>query len=273
MNRAVLQKGLRDALLLLALTAVGILVFELVLARMLVEFARDVEMLRAWLERPLIKTLIRLILGDDIGADVSATTLAAFGLVHPVLISISWALLITLTSGAISAETGGGTADMLLSLPVSRVAVYVSRSLVWLLAAVLVTVMAWVGLRMGTAIFPLPSPIDYAQLRPVLVGLLMYHVCLGSVAMLASAVFTRRSFAVGTVVGYVVFADFLNLAAQFVKPLWWMSYISVSSYYRPLLIVREGGIAASDFAVLGGAAVLAWGFGLWRFARRDIPAA
>jgi hypothetical protein len=75
MNRAVFWKTFRDYRLLVTILILAIVLFELLAVRMLLEGVRDLGMVRIWLDRPLLKTLVRLVFGGDLVGDLTATTL------------------------------------------------------------------------------------------------------------------------------------------------------------------------------------------------------
>jgi ABC-2 type transport system permease protein len=272
-SRAIFGKMLRDSWLIIVIATLGIIVFEAFMVRMLLEGAQDLEMLRVWLERPLIKTMIALALGAELSGDFTITTLATFGFVHPVLFAILWAMLLTMTTRAIVGEIGRGTADVLLTLPVSRVAVYVSTSLVWLLACVLCSFAPLPGLWIGEQIFALPDPLVFRHIARLCVHLLTLNVCVAAVTVFVSSFASRRGVAIAIVLTMLLVSDLISLLVQFwpaVRPL---RYLGFLNYYRPLPVVRADGLLWGDIGVLLAIAAVAWLAGLWHYARRDIPAA
>lgn len=273
MSAAIVTKTLRDIWWQLLLVCVFILGFEVFMMRMLIEAVHDLELLKVWLERPLIKTFVRLALGDDLAGDFSINALATVGLAHPLLYAASWALLLTMATGAIVGEIGRGTADLLLTLPVSRTRVYISTSLGWVLAALPISGVPIVGLWLGERIFPLDSPLDFSRLWPVAANLYALNLSIAAVTMGLSAFLSRRGPAIGIVLAGLLISDLLNLLAQFWDKAERLSVFGFLHYYRPLPIVRAGEVPWGDVAVLLGVGALAWGLGAWHFSRRDIPAA
>lgn len=272
MSRAVLVKTLRDWSLLIIISTLAIVLFEIAIVRSLIEAANDLAMLRHWFERPLVRTFIRMALGADFVGDLTPTALCTFGLGHPLLYAVSWALLLAIASGTLAGEIGRGTADLLLALPVSRVAVYLSTSAVWLLSAVLLSGATLAGLSLGERIWPLSQPLDFARLWPVAVNFLALVICVAAATTLVSSLVSRRGVAIGIVLGGLLVSDVVNVLAPFWKLFERISFLGFLHYYRPLSIVRTGEFPTCDIAVLLVGALLAWLAGLWHFARRDIPA-
>jgi ABC-2 type transport system permease protein len=273
MSTAVVRKTLRDTALLLVLLTAGIVVFNILAARMLVEAATELPLLRMWLDRPLVQLLVRMALGADMAGELTSTTLSTFALGHPLYYALAWTLLLTLATGAIAGEIGRGTADLLLTLPVSRVAVYVSVSVVLALAAVLVSGTPLLGLWLGQHVWSLAEPLDFHRLWPIPFNLLALNLCVAGVTLMVSSLVSRRGSAVGIVLAGILVSDLVNLLAQFWDTIRRISFLGFLHYYRPLVIARSGQLPLDDVAVLLSVAVCAWTMGLWRFVRRDIPAA
>lgn len=272
MNRAVILKTLRDALLLITLLTLSIVVLEVAIVRMLLEAAKDLDVLILWLERPLIRSLISLALGADLVGDLTSTTMATFGFAHPLLYALSWTLLLAIGTAVVAGEIGRGTADLLLTLPVSRAKIYVSTSVVLVLAAILASAAPVAGLWLGERVFPLDEPLDFSRLWQPAVNLLALNISVGGVTMLVSSLVSRRGKAIGIVLAGLLASDLVNILAQFWDAARHISFLGFLHYYRPLLIVRTGQLPAGDIIALLVVAIAAWGAGLWYFSRRDIPA-
>ncbi len=272
MNRAVMRKTFRDSVALLVLLALGAVLLEFAIVRVIIEALADLEQLRTWLARPIIQTILRVALGADLIGDLTPTTMATFGLGHPLLYALSWALLLTIGTGVIAGEVDRGTADLLLTLPISRASVYASTSVVWVTAAVVMSAAPLAGLWIGGPVWQLAPPLDFARLWPVTVNLLAVNLAIGGVTMCVSSLVSRRGQAVGIVLALLLCSDLVNLLEQFWSAIRPFSIVGLHHYYRPLAIVRSGGVPWHDVAVLGGVGLVAWLIGLAYFARRDIRA-
>ena len=273
MNRAIVLKTLRDALLLTILMTLAIVALEMAIVRAILEMSKDLELLRTWLSRPLIQTLVRLALGADLMGDLTPTTMATFGLGHPLLYALAWTLMLTIGTGVIAGEIDRGTADLLLTLPVARRTVYVSTSVAWIVAAVLVSAAPLPGLWLGERLCPLPEPFEFRRLWPVAVNFLALNLAVASVTMLVSSLLSRRGQAVGILLAALLASDLINLLTQFWESIQPFSFLCFVHYYRLLPVVRSGQLPLGDIGTLLALAVIAWLVGLWHFCRRDIRAA
>ncbi|HPM24264.1 MAG TPA: ABC transporter permease subunit [Phycisphaerae bacterium] len=273
MSRAVVLKTLRDALPLVVVLTFATVGLEMAIVRMLREIGGDVEQLRRWLELPLIRDLLRIAMGADILGDLTPTTMATFGLGHPLLYAFAWTLLLTIGSGVIAGEIDRGTADLLLTLPVSRAQIYVSTSVAWVVAAVLVSFAPMLGLWLGERLCPLHEPLALRRLWPLAVNFLALNLSVGAVTMLVSSLVSRRGTAVGILLAGLLASDLMNFLSQFWESVRPFSFLGFLHYYRLLPVVRSGEFPAGDIAVLLAIGLGAWSAGLWHFGRRDIPAA
>lgn len=273
MNRAVLRKTFREYRLLLSATVLGIILLEVFLVRAILDTERDLDKVRPMLELPLVRNLVRLALGADLLEDVSSTALMTFGLGHPLLYALAWTLLLTIATGVIAGEIGRGTADLLLTLPVSRVTVYLSTTVVWVVGAVAAGGAAWLGLWLGQCLFPLSQPLDMGRLALVAINFCALNLAVAGCTMLASSLVSRRGVAVAIILTALLVSDLINFLALFWPAAEAVSCLGFLHYYRPLQIVRSGALSAGDLSTLLGLGAAAWLAGLWYFHRRDIPAA
>jgi ABC-2 type transport system permease protein len=272
MSWALLVKTLREHRVTLILVILGILIFEVFLCRMILEGARDLPLVKAWLERPFLRTFLMLALGADISKELSPSTFAVFGYAHPLVYTLTWSLILTMGTGAIVAEVNRGTADLLLTLPLARWSIYLTTSAVGIAAAALLSIVPFLGLMLGSRTFDLGEPLRYAGLRAVALNFFALVLCVASLTMLASTLFSRRGWALGAIVGLLIFSDFINLLAALWKPAEYVAFLSLLHYYRPLAVLLKEAPPAWHLLVLFGVALAAWLAGLLVFTRRDIPA-
>ncbi|MCH7871930.1 MAG: ABC transporter permease subunit [Planctomycetes bacterium] len=270
MNIAIARKTLRDILLPLVIILSATVLFEIIFVMAMGELARDLEGFLA--AREFIQRFIRALAGDDLIGDMSPTSIASFGLVHPLLLALSWTLLLTWGSHVIAGEIERGTADLLFSLPVSRLSLYVSASSVLLLCAVLMSTVPVVGLSLGLWLNPLWEPVNLPRLWMVAVNLFMLNLAIGCMALAVSSFVSRRGLAVGITLAVLLTSFFINVLAQFWSFAENISFIGLLHYYRPLPIVRTGQWPLTAMFALAVFAAVFWMAGLWQFRRRDIPA-
>ncbi len=271
MNLALIGKTLRDNRLLLLIVFVGVVVFEVLMCAVLQEFTEDTNL--QWFQQPFFQRFFQLLLGSRVTADISATGLTAFGLSHPVMYALSWALIFTAGTGALVGEMDRGTADLVLTLPVSRTAVYVSVSIGLGMLIVPLVLATMAGLWLGEQWFPLWEARDFGRLGVLAVDLVALHLCVGGATLMLGALASRRGPAIAVGVGWVLASFLLEFLSQISETAERFAFLGMLHYYRPLPTISAGGWPVWDLVVLVGLAVVCWMIGWWYFRRRDVPAA
>lgn len=270
MNAALLRKTLRDSLLLLAIVVLALIVFEFLFLRAISEFGDDI--LKLWMTRPVLSRFARLLLGAEVGGDMSKTMLVVIGLAHPFLYACTWTFILTVGTRVIVAEIDRGTVDLLLTLPLSRTSIYLTVSLATALCGMAVCLAPLLGLHLGQQVFRYAEPPDMRRLALLSANFYVLYVAIAGLTLLASTLTTRRGPAVAMVLAALLGSVVLNFLASFWKPAENLAFLSLLNYYRPLPVVLSGEFAWRDATILASVGLGAWLIGWWRFARRDIPA-
>jgi ABC-2 type transport system permease protein len=140
-------------------------------------------------------------------------------------------VLIAVAVGAAAAATAGeeerGTAELLLSLPVSRTRVLVAKTLVMLTSVAVVALAGWVALVVGTPLVDLDVAAVDLGAAFVMTGLL--GLLFGALALFVGALTGSRAASLGAGIGLAIAAFLLDVLA-------------------PLADWLEGWQAASPFA-------------------------
>jgi len=100
------------------------------------------------------RSMLTALLGTELGDEISARTMQAFLWVHPVVLALVWAHEITFCTRMPAGEIDRGTIDIRLGLPVSRRAVYLCESIVWLVSSMLIIGMGLLGHRIAAPAMP-----------------------------------------------------------------------------------------------------------------------
>lgn len=270
MNSAIVVKTLRDVVPLTLVLIFAILVLDTVFVRVAREVAPG---LQAVADNIFLRKILRLALGGELFKGMSATTYVTIGLVHPLLFAVFYAFLITTCTRILAGEVDSGTADLLLTLPVTRVSIYLSTTVVWVGAALLLSVTPWLGIFIGEKLSPLPEPVKMNHLWIALGNLMAYNVCVGAITMMFAAILNRRVMAIAAMLGILITANMINFVAQFWDFAEKWDWLSLMHYYDPLEVVRTQTVPALHLVVLLGLAAITWTIGLIQFARRDIASA
>jgi ABC-type transport system involved in multi-copper enzyme maturation permease subunit len=190
--------------------------------------------------------------------------------VHPVPLALVWAHAIFSCTRVPAGEVDRGTADVLLSLPVSRWDVFLAETLVWLGCGAAILAAALGGNLLGSLGLPSAQRPELPRLLIVLLNLFCLYWAVGGFTALVSSFSSRRGRAM-TLVFLVLLALFLlNYLAQFWQPLEKIAFLSPLHYHRPVETLSGGAWPWKDIAILLGAGAVMWIAGGAVFARRDL---
>jgi len=214
-----------------------------------------------------------MMLGADLGSEITPTALVTIGFAHPVLFACNWVFLLSITTKSIAGEIDAGTIDLVATLPISRLRLFASLSVVWVLAGIPISLAPVFGAWIGTHVFSTPAPLHLGNFLLLSVHLYAVYLCVGAVGMFASAIVSRRGPAIGVLLGWLLASFLLSFLAQMWSAVEPIDFLFLLHYYRPLPVVRTGALIPGDLAVLLVVAAVFWTAGAIRFQRRDIPAA
>ena len=268
MNLAIFRKAVFDQRWVLLICGLGATALPILLMHAFVSVPW--EQLSGFLELPLIKTVIQVLTGADLGEVFRIDALGAFAFVHPIMLALGWACMITGATRVLAGEIDTGTADLLLALPATRISVYTSVTLSVLICGPVMAGAAWLGVWIGSRTAGLPEPIDVWLLRYVAINSAAMLLAVGGSASLISAVSSRRGKAVGVTVAILLCSFLLNWVAAFWRPAETLAFAGILRYFRPYVILRESRLQIGDVAVLLVVAAITWSLGAFLFCRRDI---
>lgn len=227
------------------------------------------------LQIEFFQSILKALLGTDVGDMLGPEALSALAWVHPVVLAIVWTQAVVFCTRVPAGEIDRGTIDVFFSLPVSRWAVYLAETVVFLAAGVLLLVMGLLGHRLGIiSIDPANRP-ALSILLAVAINFYCLYLAVGGMAFLVSSLSDRRGRAIGIIFAILLASFLLNFLAQFWVVADHLSFLSVLSYYQPLVILRSSGslwsaLPLGDMAVLAAIGMALWTAGGVCLARRDI---
>ncbi len=269
MNRGLIAKFLRDSRWLRWGALFGIVLFEVLFTRIMREI--DKEYLGMLLSSPFFSRLINMLIGSEIGGDLNITVLLTVGFAHPVLFTLTWAVLLTDGTRVLVGELERGTLDLTLALPVSRWDVFLAATVSWLPWGIPMSLAPLFGAWIGGQLF-YEEPIAYARLAPMTLNLFGLYVAVGGLTMLVATFHERRGIAIGTMVIVMLSSFLLNFLASMWDALEPLSRLGLLNYYKTIEIYRNG-LPVTNTLILVGFGLVAWIVGLRRFATKDIHAA
>lgn len=268
MSLPLLRKSARDTWFILTAAALAIAIFE-VLAILAFHYAvRDARLYFDGMP-PFVRRFVNVLAGMDIQGTLTPTGLMSIGFAHPIVHIVLWSFTIAFTTRVLVGEIDRGTADLLLSLPLSRARVYATLSTLWLLAGVVLAAAPCAGTWFAQWYFG-RGPFDFPRLGMVSVNLFALYLAIGAASLMVSSMLSRRGPAIGLIFAVLEASFILNFLAAIWEPAKQIAFLGVLDYYRPLPIIVTGQWPVKNLVTLLAAAVVCWSAGLVVYARRDI---
>jgi ABC-type transport system involved in multi-copper enzyme maturation permease subunit len=229
-------------------------------------------LLEMWQQLDFLKPILQVLFSINVD-EVTVGGLLSFGLVHPIVLIVTWGLIITICTRVTVGEVDRGTADLLLTLPISRLTIFTTTTVVWIAFGVGFSGCALLGMLIGEATVELSEGINYGRMAIVCANLFTLYLAVGGTTLLISSLLSRRGPAIGIVIGILLISFLINLLEALIPAVGKMKFLGFLHYYRPVEIIRDGAWPLSAMGVLMAIGVVTWVAGAVCFTRRDIPAA
>jgi len=181
-------------------------------------------------------------------------------------------------ASALAGELERGTMELLVAQPIPRWKIITTQLAVDLVTIPTLALCMILGTFIGTKLVPLPN----ADLLPYFRGVLLaiaFAFALSGITYAISSVGRSRWQVLAWTFSIVLCMSLLNLLGQLWDTLGPWRPISIYYYYQPQYAILKdqwtlpvAGVQVHALAVLFGVAGLGYGFALWRFSRRDLPA-
>ncbi len=268
MNRGLIEKAFREVWGLTLILGGAMFLIEVLLAYVIPTFGD--QMAGFWGQIQFLQDLLAALLGAEIGETIGPHVFQAIPWVHPIPLAIIWAHELTFCTRLPVGEIDRGTIDVLLALPVSRWQVYLSETLVFLLTGVVLLGMGLIGNYVGGALAGTSTLPTAGQIAAVLANGFCLYLAVGAVIYLFSSLSERRGRAVGLGLAVVMTSFLVSFLARFWEPAESLSFLSVLSYYRPMLVFQNGDWPFAHMAVLVVVAGFFWVLAGAILDRRDI---
>lgn len=204
---------------------------------------------------------------DSFGSLEGFLGIELFSLTMPLILML---LAISRAGNALAGEIERGTMRTLLSLPLSRQSIYVSKlaaAVASVLAVTLALLLAMVGVSAAANL-----NLDLGRVVPACALAALFGVALVGLAFAASATFSDRGRVYMVVGGFMLVQYIAHVVAGLQDNLSWIGRFSAFHYFDGVGIMSGAGVPASSWWVFGGIATVMAVIGLIMFMRRDIPA-
>jgi ABC-2 type transport system permease protein len=174
---------------------------------------------------------------------------------------------IALGSGAVASEEGGGTIDVILSYPVSRVRLLCQKGLAMVISVSVVSAALLVGAVGGAALSR--SELDAGHVAAGLVMATLFALDFGALGLLVSTWTGSRATGAGITAAALVVMYFVNALAPIIEGLDAVKELSLFYWYLEGNPLRNG-LVVGDTLVLAAVALALFGLSLVAFERRDL---
>jgi len=268
MNTGLMFKATREVWPVTVVCGGVLLVVEGLLAYVMPTFVQQMSI--SVTQIAFVRHLVQAMLGTELAGQLGPEMALSIPWTHPVVLAVTWAHAVICATRVPAAEIDGGTADILLTLPVSRWQIMISETVVSMTAGLVILGMVVAGNLLGNALVAGGPRVDAWRSTAVAANLYCLYLSVGGLAWLACSLSGRRAHAVTAAFLLLVASFLLNYLAPFWAAAKTVSGLSLLVYHRPLPVLRDGLYPWRDMAIL-----LAFAGSLWLaagtiFARRDI---
>jgi beta-exotoxin I transport system permease protein len=213
------------------------------------------------------QAFVRLLGSSVFGLDAAI----ALGVGHPIAIALQVVFPVGFAAIAIAGERQNGTLEVLLARPISRRSVFVTLLVAVLGIAVVTSAAAVVGTVVGSAAYGLTGQLNVGRQGFLFLNMVLLLAALAGISLAASTSFDRIVPAIAIALAVLLFGYVLEVLGQLWPDAEVVQPYSPFHYLRPFAILGGAG-DPRDLLVLLAVFVIAAGYGLWRFPRRDLAA-
>ena len=195
----------------------------------------------------------------------------ALGYIHPIAIILVAIFAVGFSTTAVAGERQRGTLEVVLARPVSRRTLYVTLLVALVLFVGIILAASIVGTIVGSAAAGVLDELPTSQLPLLWLNGMLLWVAIGAIGLAASVSFDRLTPAIGATLAIVIVSYFLDILGSL-----WPDAAGLQPYsifhYLAAKDVLAGTASAAGFGLLAAVAIVAIGWALVVFPRRDLAA-
>lgn len=228
--------------------------------------------LRAILESGVIPQSFLDLASSLGGGDIfSLAGSVALGFVHPIAVALECVFAVGFAAAAVAGERQRGTLEVLLSRPLSRRAVVTTLFAATVLFVVATMSAHVVATLLSAATTGVSSELDLSRLPLLWLNGVLLFVAVGAIGLAASVSTDRLTPALGVTLAVVLVSYVLEVLGSLWPDAAGLQPFSLFHYLQPQEILA-GRADPFAFLVLAAATVVALGYALIVFPRRDLAA-
>ncbi len=195
----------------------------------------------------------------------------ALGYIHPIAIILIAIFAVGFSTTAVAGERQRGTLEVVLARPVSRRTLYLTLLVALVLFIGIILAASIAGTIAGSAAAGVLDELPTSRLPLLWLNGMLLWVAIGAIGLAASVSFDRLTPAIGVTLAIVIVSYFLEILGSL-----WSDAAGLQRYsifhYLVAKDVLAGTAGASGFALLAAVAIVAIGWALVVFPRRDLAA-
>lgn len=210
------------------------------------------------------KSVANLLGGADYGT-ITGWFRSEIGAIYGPL--LAGGLAIAGASATLAGEEESGILAVVLSCPLGRKSLVVSKAAAIAIVVALIALAAWLGLIMGVAAAGGGIPIT--RMAALALQLAFFGFATGALAVAFAGATGNRALTTGAVSAIVILGWLVNSFAPLAGALGWLRYLSLYYYYAghdPL----SHGLWIFGLVVLAGVSVVCTAIGAYGLSRRDL---
>lgn len=188
-----------------------------------------------------------------------------FSFMWPIMLII---LAVSFGSAMIAGEVEKGTIEVLLSQPISRLKLYISKYFAGVITVVFFAAVSVYAIVPLAAIYNVKYNLGNFNVMMILA--VLFGLAVFSISMLATSLFSEKSKASFAVGGFLILSYVANVVSAFVDSLDKLKYLSMFHYFDFSKALNHGEMDINAIWVFGGITILATILGALWFQRRDI---
>lgn len=195
----------------------------------------------------------------------------SIGFTHPVFIILAATAAVWFAARGLAGEMERGTIHFSLARPVSRLRLYLGRSVALLIVVTAIAAIGPLGMAAGLLLSPPQGTVAPGKLALTGVAAWLLVWAIGGAAMLGSAAADSMSQAIGWAIGALVVSyvvDYFSALWHLLQPI---EPFSIFHYYDPAVALAQGTLPLQNVVVLGAVGLIGAAAGFLVFVRRDLP--
>lgn len=265
MNRALLAHTWRANRFRLAVVAVALLLWGTVLPIIYDAFG---EQFRELMESGIFPEQFTQFGGGDI---FTLSGSVALGFIHPLAVGLNLVFAVGYAGSAVAGEAQRGTLEVLLARPVSRRTVYWTFAAATALFLAVTVAALTLGALLGATLTGNVAELGTGNLGLVWLNALLLYGAFAAIALAASVSFDRLGPAIGLSLAVVLVSYFLDAIGDL-----WPDAAGLQPFSLFHYLDAQADLAGlprwGDFGILAAVIVVAVGYALVAFPRRDLAA-